>query len=119
MAHSVAIHATVRRHKFPKAKYRVTNWHKYDTALVRRGSLTLWSTEEGVAARRTPATGERGGQPIENRSRASPGFHHPPRQNEGLLRSIAQVLELYPRSHDIESPEWRFDGECLDQERVS
>ena len=53
-----------RRHKFPKARYRVTNWPEYDAALVRRGSLTLWFTEEAVAAWRAPVTGERGGQPI-------------------------------------------------------
>src|SRR5271165_5237809 len=53
-----------RRHKFPKARYRVTNWPEYDAALVRRGSLTLWFTEEAVAAWRAPATGKRGGQPI-------------------------------------------------------
>ena len=39
-----------RRHKFPKARYHVTNWPEYDAALVRRGSLTLWFTEEAVAA---------------------------------------------------------------------
>jgi hypothetical protein len=27
------------RHKIPKARYRVTNWSEYDTALVRRGGL--------------------------------------------------------------------------------
>jgi Transposase DDE domain len=53
-----------RRHKFPKARYRVTNWPEYDAALVRRGSLTLWFTEEAVAAWRAPTTGKRGGQPI-------------------------------------------------------
>ncbi len=31
-----------RRHKIPKAKYRVMNWAEYDTALVKRGSLTVW-----------------------------------------------------------------------------
>ena len=39
-----------RRHKFPKAKYRVTNWPDYDAALIRRGDLTVWLTEEAVAA---------------------------------------------------------------------
>ncbi len=39
-----------RRRNIPKAKYRVTNWPDYDAALVRRGSLTLWVTEEAVAA---------------------------------------------------------------------
>jgi hypothetical protein len=42
----------------------VTNWPEYDAALVRRGNLTLWFTEEAVAAWCAPATGKRGGQPI-------------------------------------------------------
>ena len=46
-----------RRHKIPKARYRVTNWPEYDAALVRRGSLTVWFTEEAVAAWHAPATG--------------------------------------------------------------
>src|SRR5450631_702410 len=37
-----------RRHKIPKAKYRVTNWPEYDAALVRRGNLTVWVAEEAV-----------------------------------------------------------------------
>jgi hypothetical protein len=50
-----------RRHKIPKARYRVTNWPEYDVALGRRGSLTVWMTEEAVAAWHAPATGKRGG----------------------------------------------------------
>src|SRR3954454_23400173 len=53
-----------RRHKIPKARYRVTNWPEYDAALVRRGSLTLWVTEAALAAWHAPATGKRGGQPV-------------------------------------------------------
>jgi tetratricopeptide (TPR) repeat protein len=53
-----------RRPKIPKAKYRVANWPKYDAALVKRGSLTVWMTEEAIAAWQAPATGKRGGQPI-------------------------------------------------------
>jgi hypothetical protein len=30
-----------RRHKVPRARYRVTNWREYDAALIRRGSLTV------------------------------------------------------------------------------
>src|SRR5450755_2651709 len=52
-----------RRHKFPKARYRVTNWPDYDAALVRRGELTVWLTEEAIAAWPAPATGARGGPP--------------------------------------------------------
>ena len=89
-----------RRHKFPKARYRVMNWPEYDAALVRRGSLTLWFTEEAVAAWRAPATGGRGGQPIYSATAIETGlalrlvFHQSLRQTEGLLRSIANMLEL-------------------------
>jgi transposase len=87
-----------RRHKIPKARYRVTNWPEYDAALVRRGSLTVWITEEAVAAWHAPATGERGGQPIYSAIAIETGltlrlvFHQPLRQTEGLLRSIADLL---------------------------
>ena len=89
-----------RRHKIPKAKYRVTNWPEYDAALVKRGSLTVWFTEEAVAAWQAPATGKRGGQPIYSAIAIETGlalrlvFHQPLRQTEGLLRSIADVLEI-------------------------
>ena len=45
-----------RRHKIPKARYRVTNWPAYDAALVRRGSLTVWLTEEAVSAWQSSCT---------------------------------------------------------------
>ena len=89
-----------RRHKFPKARYRVTNWPEYDAVLARRGSLTLWFTEEAVAAWRAPPTGKRGGQPIyspiaiETSIALRLVFHQPLRQTEGLLRSIASGLAL-------------------------
>src|SRR5215213_375667 len=54
-----------RRHKIPRARYKVTNWPEYDRALQQRGSLTVWMTPEGVVqnlpflghtgARRAPA----------------------------------------------------------------
>src|SRR5271168_615877 len=87
-----------RRHKFSKARYRVTNWPDYDAALARRRSLTVWFTEEAVAAWHAPATGERGGQPvysaiaIETALALRLVFHQPLRQTEGLLRSIADLL---------------------------
>jgi hypothetical protein len=89
-----------RRHKIPKARYRVTNWPEYDAALVRRGSISIWFTEEAVAAWRAPATGARGGQQIYSAIAIETAlalrlvFHQPLRQTEGLLRSIADVLEI-------------------------
>src|SRR5215208_5948343 len=89
-----------RRHKIPKAKYRVTNWPEYDAALVKRGSLTVWMTEEAIAAWQAPATGKRGGQPIYSAIAVETSlalrlvFHQPLRQTEGLLRSIVDALEI-------------------------
>ena len=87
-----------RRHKIPKARYRVANWPEYDAALVRRGSITVWLSEEAVAAWHAPATGERRGQPVYSAIAIETGlalrlvFHQPLRQTEGLLRSLAAVL---------------------------
>jgi Transposase DDE domain len=80
------------------ARYRVTNWPEHDAALVRRGSLTVWFTEEAVAAWHAPASRERGGQPIhsaiaiETGLALRPVFHQPLRPTEGLLCSIADML---------------------------
>src|ERR671921_847276 len=39
-----------RRHRIPKARYKVTNWRDYEVGLRKRGSLTIWFTEEAIAA---------------------------------------------------------------------
>jgi hypothetical protein len=44
-------HHADQRHHIPKPRYRVTNWPEYDAALRRRGSLTIWFTDEAIAAR--------------------------------------------------------------------
>jgi len=51
-----------RRHKIPKARYRVENWAAYDASLRRRGDLTLWVTPEAITAWTPPKTGRRVGQ---------------------------------------------------------
>jgi Transposase DDE domain len=95
-----------RRHKIPKARYRVTNWREYDAAPVRRGSLTVWFTDEAVAAWYAPATGQRGGQPIYSDIAIETGWalhlvlHQPLRQTEGALRSIADLLGVRIRIPD-------------------
>uniref|UniRef100_E6QV05 Transposase DDE domain-containing protein n=1 Tax=mine drainage metagenome TaxID=410659 RepID=E6QV05_9ZZZZ len=37
------------RRTMPKMKYQVRNWAEYDAGLRRRGSLTLWITDEAMA----------------------------------------------------------------------
>src|SRR5208283_2617613 len=82
---------------YSSTKPAATSFPRRDS-LVRRGSQTLWFTEEAVAAWRAPATGERGGQPIYSATAIETGlalrlvFHQPLRQTEGLLRSIADLL---------------------------
>ena len=49
-----------RRRKIPKARYGLENWVEYDTALRRRGSLTVWVTPEAIAAWAPAPTGRRG-----------------------------------------------------------
>jgi len=31
-------------------RHRVTNWAEYDSALLQRGSLTVWFSDEAMAA---------------------------------------------------------------------
>jgi hypothetical protein len=95
-----------RRHKITKAKYKVTNWPAYDAALVRRGSLTIWVTEEALAAWHAPATAKRGAQLVYSDIAIETGLalrlvlHQPLRQIEGALRSIAELLDVDIRIPD-------------------
>jgi hypothetical protein len=57
-------HHAEHRHHLPKPRYRVTNWREYDAALRRRGSLTVWITDDAIAARRAEPRTSPGGQAI-------------------------------------------------------
>ncbi len=89
-----------RRHKIPRARYKVANWPEYDKALQQRGSLTVWVTPEALAAWHPPHTGQRG-RPrdyadlaIETGHLLRLAFGQPWRQTEGLLRSLVTLLGL-------------------------
>src|SRR5215208_3321320 len=87
-----------RRHRIPRARYRVTNWSEYDRALQHRGSLTVWVTPEALAAWHPPGTGRRGRSrtysdlAIETGHLLRLAFGRPWRQTEGLLRSLTMLL---------------------------
>src|SRR4051812_19037694 len=51
-----------RRHRIPKRRYKVTNWQAYEAGLRQRGSLTIWFTEEAIAAWRAAPRTTPGGQ---------------------------------------------------------
>src|SRR5215217_4007251 len=89
-----------RRHHIPKQQHRVTNWAAYDAGLRARGSLTVWFSEEAVAAWRAEARTTRGGQPrysalaITTALTLRAVFRLALRQTEGLIGSIPQLLGL-------------------------
>ena len=89
-----------RRHHIPKQRHRVTNWSEYDAALRRRGSLTVWFTEEAVAAWAAEPRTTRGGQPrysslaITTALTLRAVFRLALRQTEGLIGSILGLLGL-------------------------
>ncbi len=95
-----------RRHHIPRQTHKVTNWPAYDASLRQRGSLTVWVTDEAIAAWAAEARTTRGGQ-----ARYSPlailtaltlraVFRLAYRQAEGLLGSIVGLLGLSLRVPD-------------------
>ncbi|MGF9759357.1 IS5 family transposase [Microvirga sp. 0TCS3.31] len=89
-----------RRHRIPKQRYRVTNWAEYDASLRQRGSLTVWFTEEAIAAWRAEPRRTRGGQAhysalaIRTALTLRAVFRLALRQTEGLIGSILKLLRL-------------------------
>jgi hypothetical protein len=73
------------RHHIPKRRYRVTNWPEYDAALRRRGSLTVWITDEAIAAWRAAPRTTPGGQPYYS----AMGDHHGTDNAGGLPPGLA------------------------------
>src|ERR1039457_1058713 len=91
-------HNESRRHKIKKARYKVTNWLDDNNALRRRGDITIWFTEDAIAGWHTDKTGARG-RPMEYSTIAMETaglirqiFHLPLRQTEGLMNSLARVM---------------------------
>ena len=54
------------RHKFTKKSYNVRDWVKYNEGLKNRGSLTIWFSEDAIAAWNhvQPDKRKRGGQRV-------------------------------------------------------
>ena len=84
-----------RRHDLPKQRHEVTNWREYDASLRQRGSLTVWFSEEAVAAWKAALRTTRGGQPhysalaIATALTLRAVFRLALRQTEGLIASTS------------------------------
>jgi hypothetical protein len=95
-----------RVHPKYKTKYRVTNWPEYDRALVQRGNITLWISDDAIVSWKPAPTGRRGAQrkfsdhAIETALTLRLVFNLPLRQAEGFLRSVLSLMEA-----DLEAPD--------------
>ncbi len=93
-------HNEDRRHHIANKSMKVTNWAEYNDGLRRRGSLTLWITEEAIATWQAPALLTRGGQShysdtaIETNVLIRAAFRMPLRQAQGLMMSVFELLEV-------------------------
>src|SRR3954468_5095494 len=95
-----------RRHHIPRQRHKVTNWPDYEASLRQRGSLTVWFTEEAIAAWAAEPRTSRGGQPwssplaILTALTLRAVFRLAFRQTEGLIGSIIGLLGLTLRVPD-------------------
>jgi hypothetical protein len=95
-----------RRHHIPRQRHKVTNWPAYEAGLRQRGSLTVWFTDEAVAAWAAAPRTTRGGQPsysplaILTALTLRAVFRLAYRQAEGLIGSIISLLGLTLRVPD-------------------
>ena len=91
-------HNTKGRHPIPKMRRVLTNWPKYEAGLRRRGSLTLWVTQEAIDAWAATRRSTPGGQPIYSDSAIQTclmlraAFKLALRQAEGLMLSVVELL---------------------------
>ena len=91
-------HNTAARRHVPKMRHCVTNWRAYETRLRRRGSLTLWVTDEAIAAWTAAPRASPGDQAAYSDSAIQTclmlraAFRLPLRQGEGLMLSVVELL---------------------------
>jgi hypothetical protein len=84
----------------PKRLYRVKNWSDYDKALVKRGSITFWLTDDFEKKWRHTGEKQRGSQ-FDYSDQAvlvmltvKEVFHLTNRQTEGFMRSLFALMKL-------------------------
>ena len=101
--------------KYVKQTHTITNWPAYDQALVTRGSLTFWFTDDAIRKWTAPPSGRAGGQrkysnlAIETALAFRMVFHLPWRQTKGCLQSL---VELHGLTLEIPYPT-TFSRRCL------
>lgn len=87
------------KQKKTKRTYRLRNWSQYNKALVQRGSLTVWVSEDVLSAWHNTARTGRRGKPADYTDTAilcmatlEEVYRLPLRATQGLTRSIIKLL---------------------------
>jgi hypothetical protein len=89
-----------------KTKYRIRNWREYERGFRSRGDVTVWLSEEAIAAWTPPKNGRRGGQRRYSNLAVLTAltlrvvFHLPLRQTERFLDSLLRMIAL-----DLKAPD--------------
>lgn len=84
-----------------KATYKVSNWKEYNRSLINRGNLTVWISDEAIAAwNSTTPTGRKGRTKtysdlaIETALTLRSLLRLPLRQTQGFLEGLIKLLDL-------------------------
>lgn len=84
-----------------KTKYRLRNWTDYNRSLEKRGSLTVWMSEEAIENwLLTEKTGDRGASrsyselAIQTMASLKAVFHQAGRQIVGFVRSLFELMKI-------------------------
>jgi Transposase DDE domain len=99
-------HNASRRHRIPKARYRVTNWPSYERGLRRHGDLTFWLDEATLAEWAAPRRATPSGRPrysdlaIELVLTLRLVFHLALRRAEAFAASVLRLLGVELRVPD-------------------
>src|ERR1700722_7160916 len=101
-----------RRRHIPRQQHKVTNWPAYEAGLRQRGGLTVWFTDDAIAAWTGAPRTTRGGQTcysplaILTALTLRAVFRLAYRQAEGLIGSIIGPLGLTLRVPDHTTLMW-------------
>ena len=89
-----------------KTKYRIRNWREYERGLRSRGDVTIWLSEDAIAAWVPPKNGLSGGQrrysnlAVRTALTLRVVFSLPLRQTEGFLDSLLRLMGLNLKAPD-------------------
>src|SRR3989344_5805988 len=100
-----------------KKKYQVRNWKEYNEALVNRGKMMFWITEEAIRdweeKRKTRKRGKQkffSNMAIETALTLREVFHLPLRQTEGFLTDVLRILGASVIAPDYSTLSKRSEG---------